>query len=272
MSPNGISAVTETKNSTPGDVLSNPNPIENVNILGVDFAVVNYDSASEMIIQSARDHQSISVFALPVHGIIENHNDPEMQAATGDADMIVPDGQPVRWCMNHFYDTKLTDRVYGPTLTLHVLEKANALKLRVYLYGGKSAETLTKFSAFIKQRYPDVEICGAYREAAADGDTLTAEMVNRQQPHLVLVGRGCPTQEKWIARNKGQIDAAMMGVGAAFSFHAGEVKQAPKWMQDRGLEWLHRLIKEPRRLWKRFLYTNSLFIFLLFQKKLGRKF
>lgn len=262
----------EISNPTHGEALPDSNPIKKVNILGIDFAVVNYDSASDIIIQSARDHRSISVFALPVHGIIENHNDVEMKSATGTADMIVPDGQPVRWCMNHFYDTKLTDRVYGPTLTLHVLEKANALKLRVFLYGGKSSETLAKFSEFINQRYPDVEICGTYREAAADGDTLTAEMVNREHPHLLLVGRGCPTQEKWIARNKGEIKAAMMGVGAAFSFHAGEIKQAPKWMQDRGLEWLHRLIKEPRRLWKRFLYTNSMFIYLLCQKKMGRKF
>lgn len=245
---------------------------EKVNILGVDFAVVDYRLATEIIVESACQRRSFSVFALPVHGVIENYTDRQMKSATRSADLIVPDGQPVRWCMNHFYNTQLTDRVYGPTLTLHVLEKANELKLKVFLYGGKSEETLPKFSAFIKEHYPNVEICGTYRETDPDGDTLTADMVNQAHPHLLLVGRGCPTQEIWIAKNKDKINAAMMGVGAAFSFHAGEIKQAPRWMQDRGLEWFHRLIQEPGRLWKRFLFTNSFFIFLICQKKIGRKF
>jgi exopolysaccharide biosynthesis WecB/TagA/CpsF family protein len=244
--------------------------IHKVDVLGVDFAVVDYESASEVIIDAAEKHRSFSVFALPVHGIIENYTDPQMRAATGGADLIVPDGQPVRWCMNHFHNARLTHRVYGPTLSLHLLKKANELKLRVFLYGGKSEHTLTKFSAFIHARYPDVIVCGTYREGQPEGDSLTADMVNAKHPHLVLVGRGCPFQEKWIAKQHGKIHAAMIGVGAAFSFHAGETPQAPRWMQDRGLEWLHRLMQEPRRLWKRFLFTNSLFIFLIFQKKLGR--
>ena len=245
---------------------------QKVNVLGIDFAVVDYESASEVIVDAANRNESFSVFALPVHGIIENHADEQMTQAIKTANMIVPDGQPVRWCMNHFHNVGLRDRVYGPTLTLHVLEKANPLGLRVFLYGGKSEQTVAKFSAFIGERFPNIVICGTYREDDPTADTLTAEMVNQKQPHILLVGRGCPRQEKWISNNQGEINAAMMAVGAAFSFHAGETVQAPSWMQDRGLEWLHRLITEPRRLWKRYLVTNTMFLYLLCQKKLGRQF
>lgn len=248
------------------------NNFQKANVLGIDFAVVNYESASNIIVHAANRNQPYSVFALPVHGIIESHSDEQMRIATRQADMIVPDGQPVRWCMNHFHRAGLSDRVYGPTLTLHVLNKANPLGLRVFLYGGRSDETVKNFSAFIREKYPNVKICGTYREDDPAADTLTPEMINRTQPHLVLVGRGCPRQEKWIAANQNEISAAMMAVGAAFSFHAGETTQAPRWMQDRGLEWLHRLITEPRRLWKRYLVTNTMFLFLLLQKKLGRQF
>lgn len=245
---------------------------QKVNVLGVDFAVVDYDSASDIIVDAANRNESFSVFAMPVHGIIENHNDQQMKEATRTANMIVPDGQPVRWCMNHFHNVGLKERVYGPTLTLHVLKKADALGLRVFLYGGKSEDTVRKFSQFIHEKYPNVVLCGTYREDDPTVDTLTPEMVNETQPHILLVGRGCPVQEKWISSHHGKINAAMMAVGAAFSFHAGETTQAPRWLQDRGLEWLHRLMTEPRRLWKRYLITNTTFLYLLFQKKLGRQF
>ena len=252
--------------------LSTAADFQKVNVLGIDFAVVDYDLASDIIVEAANRSKSFSVFALPVHGIIENHNDEQMKEATRTANMIVPDGQPVRWCMNYFHKVGLKDRVYGPTLTLHVLNKANSLGLRVFLYGGKSEKTVKSFSEFILENYPNIVICGTYREDDPAVDTLTPEMVNEKQPHILLVGRGCPRQEKWISRNHGKINAAMMAVGAAFSFHAGETVQAPRWLQDRGLEWLHRLATEPRRLWKRYLVTNTMFLYLLFRKVLGRQF
>lgn len=252
--------------------MSNAANFQKVNVLGTDFAVVDYDLASGIIVDAAKRNESFSVFALPVHGVIENHRDQQMKMATETADMIVPDGQPVRWFMNHFYNVGLEDRVYGPTLTLHVLKKANPLGLRVFLYGGKSEETIRKFSELIRKSYPNIVICGTYREDDPTVDTLTPEMVNGKRPHILLVGRGCPHQEKWISSNHGKIDAAMLGVGAAFSFHAGETVQAPRWLQDRGLEWLYRLLTEPRRLWKRYLITNTMFLYLLYQKKLGRQF
>ena len=242
--------------------------INSVNVLGVDFSVVDYESASDILIEAAQQRKSFALFALPVHGIIETRRDHGMRQAVEKADMIVPDGQPVRWFMNHFHRTGLTDRVYGPELTLHVLEKANRLGLNVFLYGGAKTTTLTAFTRFVEANYPNVRICGTHREVNASDDTLTADQVNEAETHILLLGRGCPTQEKWIANHRGRVHAVMMGVGAAFSFHAGELEQAPSMMQGMGLEWLFRLYREPRRLWKRYFVTNVTFLVLVARRKL----
>jgi exopolysaccharide biosynthesis WecB/TagA/CpsF family protein len=179
----------------------------------------------------------------------------------------------VRWALNSFYKVGLKDRVYGPTLTLHVLEKAAKQNLNVYLYGSTN-ETLTAFSAFIEKNYPEVNLCGIhadrFRDAEPEEDKADIKKINDAGAHIVLVGRGCPRQEVWVADHLGKINAAMMAVGAAFDFHAGTVKQAPRWLQDHGLEWFYRLIKEPRRLWKRYFVTNSYFIYLFFKYKIKK--
>lgn len=233
-----------------------------------DYAVVDYESASDIIIAQAQQHQSYGVFAMPVHGLVTAVQNPKMYEAAQKAHMIVPDGHPIRWAMNHFYQVGLKDRVYGPTLTLYVLEKAQKDQLKVFLYGGNTEETLNKFTKFIRTHYPGVQICGTYREEDPAGDTLSSEAINKSGAHIVLVGRGCPRQEIWVADRLGKVNAVMMAVGAAFSFHAGTVKQAPAWMQNNGLEWLFRLLSEPRRLWRRYFFTNSYFIYLFFKYKL----
>jgi exopolysaccharide biosynthesis WecB/TagA/CpsF family protein len=193
-----------------------------------------------------------------------------MAQAVHKIHMNVPDGQPVRWALNSFYNAGLPDRVYGPQLTLKVLEKANQHRLKVFLYGS-TRRTLEKFAAFIERSYPGVILCGQhidrFREATPEEDEQDIEKINNSGAHIVLVGRGCPRQELWVANHIGKIDAVMMAVGAAFDFHAGLLPQAPNWMQDRGLEWLFRLIQEPRRLWKRYLTTNSYFIYLFIKHK-----
>lgn len=228
-----------------------------------DLSVVDYDVASDIIIRKALKKKSYSVFAMPVHGLVEAHQNPSMMRAVRTASMIVPDGQPVRWAMNYLYNTRLKDRVYGPKLTLHVLEKADALNMKVFLYGGSSPAVLRQFQAFIETNYPGIQVCGTYREEQPKDDTLTAERVNESGAQIVLVGRGCPKQEIWISNQMGAIQCPMLGVGAAFSFYAGTVQQAPAWMQNAGLEWLYRLSREPKRLFKRYLVTNSLFIWLV---------
>jgi N-acetylglucosaminyldiphosphoundecaprenol N-acetyl-beta-D-mannosaminyltransferase len=240
-------------------------------IFGVKYTPTNYEDASTTIIEKARDHISFGVSALAVHGLIECYNSPVLKEKVNKIDLIVPDGQPVRWAINSFYKMNLEDRVYGPELTLHVLRKANKQALKVFLYGSKR-ETLNKLCLFIKENFPNINIVGVhedrFRNATPDEDMEDIEKINRSGAHIVLVGRGCPRQEIWVSDHLGKVNAAMMAVGAAFDFHAGTVRQAPRWMQNAGLEWLFRLIIEPRRLWKRYLFTNSKFLYLFFCKKI----
>lgn len=243
-------------------------------LFGIDYAIVDYESASDIIIENAERHNSFGVSALAVHGLVTSVKDKAVGVRVKKIDMVVPDGQPVRWALNSFYKLDMKDRVYGPTLTLHVLEKASQKKLNVYLYGSTET-TLAAFSGFIEQHYPGVMLCGIhpdrFRDATPAEDAADIEKINKAEAHIVLVGRGCPRQEVWVADHLGKIHAAMLAVGAAFDFHARTVKQAPPWMQDHGLEWFYRLLKEPRRLGKRYVTTNGYFIYLFFKYKLLKR-
>jgi N-acetylglucosaminyldiphosphoundecaprenol N-acetyl-beta-D-mannosaminyltransferase len=247
---------------------------EKRNLFGIDYAIVDYESASEIIIENAARRSSFGVSALAVHGLVTSVKDKSIGECVKKIDMVVPDGQPVRWALNSFHKIGMKDRVYGPTLTLHVLQKADKQHLNVYLYGS-TEKTLAAFSAFIKAEFPGVNLCGIhpdrFRDATPEEDEEDIKKIDAAEAHIVLVGRGCPRQEVWVARHLGKVHAAMMAVGAAFDFHAGTLSQAPKWMQDHGLEWFYRLIKEPRRLWKRYMTTNSYFIYLFLKNKLKIK-
>lgn len=243
-------------------------------LFGIDYAIVDYDKASDVIAYHAERHDSFGVSALAVHGLVTSVRETHVGDRVKRIDMVVPDGQPVRWALNSFHKVGLKDRVYGPTLTLHVLEKASEKNLNVYLYGS-TEDTLKKLSAFIEKTYPGVNICGIhvdrFRDATPEEDAADIKKINEAGAHVVLVGRGCPRQEIWVSDHLGKVNAAMMAVGAAFDFHAGTLKQAPKWMQDHGLEWFYRLCKEPRRLFKRYFVTNSIFISLFFRDKLFKR-
>ncbi len=236
-----------------------------------NYSITDYKRASETIIKAARERQSFGMSALAVHGLIETVKDKNLRELVNKLDMIVPDGQPIRWALNSFYKAGLDDRVTGPILTKYVLARASEEKLGVYLYGS-TPETLEKFTAFININYPGVKIAGIhpdrFREATPEEDASDIRKINDSGAHIVLVGRGCPRQEKWVANHLGKINAAMMAVGAAFDFHAGNISQAPLWMQQAGLEWFYRLIQEPGKLWKRYLTTNPHFIFLFLLCKL----
>lgn len=235
------------------------------------YAHVDYQTATEIIVNKARKRISFGVSALAVHGLMTSLNEPELKKAISKIEMIVPDGQPVRWALNSFYHLRMQDRVYGPTLTLHVLERANQMGFKLFLYGS-TKETLEKFCQYITSRFPNIDIVGVhpdrFREATEKEDMEDIQKINDSKANVVLVGRGCPRQEIWVANHLGSIDAVMMAVGAAFDFHAGTLPQAPEWMQKMGLEWFFRLLTEPRRLWKRYLITNSQFIFKFLYYKL----
>lgn len=242
-----------------------------------NYADVDYNLASDIIIDKGIKRESFGVSALAVHGLMTSISDHKLGDKINLIDMIVPDGQPVRWALNSFYQLGMKERVYGPELTLRVLQKANENRLKVYLFGSTEA-TLSKLKDFISRKFPQVIISGIhidrFREATDIEDTEDIEKINSSGANIVLVGRGCPRQEFWVANHKGKVNAAMMAVGAAFDFHAGTVKQAPSWMQRMGLEWFFRLIQEPKRLTKRYFITNSMFIIKFIEHKYirGRAF
>ena len=245
-----------------------------VDIFGVNYTVTDYEKASDLIIENAKTNTSFGVSALAVHGLIECYNNNLLKQKVNKLDLVVPDGQPVRWAMNSIHKVNLKDRVYGPTLTLEVLKKANIEKLSVYLYGSKQT-TLDALKNNINSWFPDIKIAGIhadrFRNATEEEDLQDIKKINNSGANLILVGRGCPRQEIWVSDHLGKINGAMMAVGAAFDFHAGTLAQAPSWMQNNGLEWLFRLTKEPQRLWKRCLFTNSKFVTLFLLKKLTIK-
>lgn len=243
-------------------------------LFNVSYTITDYEKATRVIINNAQQRNSFGVSALAVHGLMESYKDISLCNQVNKIDMVVPDGQPVRWALNALHKTELKDRVCGPILTQWVLEACHHKALNIYLYGSTQT-TLDKLSHFIQQNYPKITICGVhtdrFREATPEEDAQDIEKINQSNANIVLVGRGCPRQEKWVSDHLGKVNSVMMAVGAAFDFHAGNIKLAPKWMQDYGLEWLFRLIQEPQRLWKRYLFTNSQFIYLFLKQKFFKK-
>jgi N-acetylglucosaminyldiphosphoundecaprenol N-acetyl-beta-D-mannosaminyltransferase len=244
---------------------------EKKNLFGIDFALVDYESASDVIIEKAVRKESFSVSALAVHGLVISVRSKEIGEKIRCIDMIVPDGQPIRWALNSLYDVGLKDRVYGPTLTLSVLKKVQREHLNVYLFGS-TKKNLDRLAGYISQNFKGIHICGIhpdrFREATPEEDEKDIQTIIDSRAHIVLIGRGCPRQEIWVAEHQDKLDAVLLAVGAAFDFLAGTLKQAPTWMQERGLEWLFRLSQEPWRLWKRYLFTNSYFVYLWLKHKL----
>jgi exopolysaccharide biosynthesis WecB/TagA/CpsF family protein len=238
-------------------------------VLGVNVSRVDYDAAVASIIHAAQAHRSFGATALAVHGVMEAHRDSAFAETLNRLDLVTPDGQPVRWAMNLLGARELKDRVYGPTLMLKVCEQAAANKLPIFLYGS-TQRVLDRLSRNLSIRFPDLIIGGMqadrFRDASPAEDEADVRTINESGARIVLVGRGCPRQEKWVSSHLGKIPAAMIAVGAAFDFHAGTLPQAPKILQDYGLEWLFRLLNEPRRLWRRYLILNPLFVWSFSQQ------
>jgi exopolysaccharide biosynthesis WecB/TagA/CpsF family protein len=256
--------------------------LKKVDLFGIKYAVVDYHSAVDQIMEwvesiknNSGSKHGFGVTALAVHGLIEGYKNAELQQQINSIDLIVPDGQPVRWAMNWFHQTQLKDRVYGPTLTLHLLKAAAEKNIPVFFYGSHLL-TLNKLSKNLQEKFPKLQIAGIqpdrFRESTEEEKELDRQKIIASGAQLVFVGRGCPRQERWVAENKNFLPAVMLAVGAAFDFHAGTVKQAPSWIQGMGLEWLFRLSQEPNRLWKRYLITNSYFIYLFMVNALKKSF
>ena len=236
------------------------------NLLGVLIDAVDYAAAVERIISAAHAQQKLTVSALAVHGVMTGVLDAQHRYRLNHLDLVVPDGQPVRWALNWLHQAALADRVYGPTLTLKVCERAAAEGLPIYLYGSRP-EVLAALTARLTERYPQLQIAGSqpsrFRRVSPEEQREIAAEIQASGARIVLVGLGCPRQEVWVYENAALINLPMLAVGAAFDFHAGLLPQAPPMLQKVGLEWLFRLSKEPKRLWQRYLYLNPFYLFLL---------
>jgi N-acetylglucosaminyldiphosphoundecaprenol N-acetyl-beta-D-mannosaminyltransferase len=198
-----------------------------------------------------------------VHGIVTAREDTELKEILNNADIATPDGMPVVWALRSF-GQKRQERVYGPTLMLKLCERAAANGHRVFLYGGTNS-TLDRLTVRLGDMLPDLVIAGTYsppfRALTPAEEEAIRNRIKSAGTDILFVGISTPKQEKWMARQQGALPGTVMvGVGAAFNFHAGEVKQAPLWMQRTGLEWLFRLLSEPKRLWRRYILTTPRFI------------
>jgi exopolysaccharide biosynthesis WecB/TagA/CpsF family protein len=225
-----------------------------------------YESTTASIISAAQAGQTALVGATSVHGLTLGATDPEFGQQLNAFDILPPDGQPVRWALNLLHGTGLAERVYGPTLMLRVCEAAAAAGLGIYLYGSRP-EVLRQLVERLPRAVPGLRVAGfrspPFREQTHDEDVQDVEDIRQSGARIVFVGLGCPRQERWAHAHREQLSLPIVCVGAAFDFHAGTLRQAPLWMQDRGLEWLFRLIMEPRRLWRRYTKHIPIFIVLL---------
>jgi N-acetylglucosaminyldiphosphoundecaprenol N-acetyl-beta-D-mannosaminyltransferase len=206
-----------------------------------------------------------------VHLLMEAYDSPDFRQVVNEADLVTPDGMPLVWMMRWKGATG-QERVYGPTLMLYVLEAAAKENIPVGFYGG-APEVLEALIQRMQARYPGLNVVFSqsppFRELNPAEDVEVIGQINHSGTRILFVGLGCPKQEIWMAAHRGKVQAVMLGVGAAFDFHAGLKPQAPRWMQTVGLEWLFRLWTEPRRLWKRYLFHNPRFIMLAVADLLG---
>ena len=244
-------------------------------VAGVGVSATDYDGATEAVVAAAKARRTLLVTALAVHGLTVGATDPEIGRALAAFDVVTPDGQPVRWALNLLHRTGLRDRVYGPNLMLRVCTAAEREGVGIYLYGSRP-ETLAKLRASLTERFPRLRIAGwrpsRFRADTPEEDADDVRTIVESGAGIVFVGLGCPRQERWAYLHRDRIPLPMLCVGAAFDFHAGTVRQAPGWMQARGLEWLFRLAVEPRRLWKRYLGYNPLFVALVARQLLTQRF
>lgn len=246
--------------------------ISRTNIIGLSVAATDYQGAVDWIAAAAQNREkSYAVEAANTHVAALSRHDSTFGKVMESFDLITPDGMPLLWLINakRRKEDKLTDRVYGPTLMLKTFEASTqAPFMRHFLLGGKES-TLQALKKRLHTDFPDAAIVGSYSPPFGEWPEGEFEhicqMISQSGATLVWVGLGCPKQERWIAAHKHLLPPAVyFGIGAAFAFHAGEVAQAPHWIQKRGLEWLYRLCKEPRRLFKRYFVYNFLFIWYLF--------
>jgi N-acetylglucosaminyldiphosphoundecaprenol N-acetyl-beta-D-mannosaminyltransferase len=235
-----------------------------VDVVGVPLALIDYQQTLDWIEAMVAQRQRGYVCVCNVHTVMASGEDGALRSALDASSLNVPDGQPLVWALNAL-GHPLRTRVYGPELMSQACELAATTGQRFYLYGGRNQGALVQLALNLRQRYPGVKIVGGYspphRPLTVEERRAVTEEINNSRADVVWVGIGVPKQEKWMAEMRPLLEPpVLVGVGAAFDFHAGLVPQAPPWMQSAGLEWAYRLAREPRRLWRRYLRYNPRFL------------
>ena len=249
-----------------------PDGLVNFNILGMNVAVTSLEVASGQVLELSNTSSGSYVCAANVHMCMEAYRDHDFQSVVNNAVLVVPDGKPLMWWMRALGE-KRAQQVRGPDLFLDVCDKAGKNGTPVALYGG-SPDVLKHLQAYLTRHYPDLIVTCAisppYRPLSEKEQNVDLEKIRSSGARILFVGLGCPKQENWMASYYQKLDVVMLGVGAAFDFYSGEKKVAPEWMRKVGLEWLYRLLSEPGRLWRRYLYNNPVFIYQFLKAFIGK--
>lgn len=236
--------------------------IPTCNILGVNIAAINMEWLVEYLDKNLLDIKGDYICVSNVHTTVTSYKDASYCAVQNGGLMAIPDGGPLstvgrrRGCKN-------MARTTGPSLMGEIFKISAKKGYRHYFYGSKQ-ETLELLEKKLKENYPGIKIAGMYsppfRPLTEEEDKAVIERINEANPDFVWIGLGAPKQEKWMAAHQGKIDGLMLGVGAGFDYYAENIKRAPMWMQKHNLEWVYRLVQDPKRLFKRYWSTNTKFI------------
>lgn len=233
-------------------------------VLTLQASAVSLQDAACLILEWAKAEESRSVCAANVHMVMEAYDDPAFADVVNRADLVVPDGMPLAWHLR-WQGVRNQQRVCGPDLMLETCRLAAEQNIPIGLYGSRNA-VLGALQSQLLACFPKLQITYAFsppfRPLSADEEATVLGAIQASEARILFVGIGCPRQERWIDQHRKSLSAILLGVGAAFDFHAGAIPVAPDWMKGCGLEWLFRLVVEPRRLWKRYLKHNSRFVVL----------
>lgn len=240
-----------------------PTVRQGAQVLGAFIDAATFDSSLQAVARWADARQSRYMCFCNAHAVVEMKRDAALEHAVAEADLVLPDGMPVAWMLRHSGFPQ-QQRINGPDFMRQCCALAEQHGESVFFYGSLP-HTLAAIKCWLAIEFPHLKVAGTisppFRPLSPEEDEAVIKRINNSGAQVVFVGLGCPKQELWMAAHRDRIQAVMIGVGAAFDYHAGTLKRAPLWMQQHGLEWLYRLYAEPRRLWKRYLVSNTLFIF-----------
>ena len=241
-------------------------------ILGLNISQLSFSQALDELVLKAREKQQGYACFVNVHMLVETHKNSKFKAIINKASWVFADGVPLLWTIKKLHKNK-QERIAGMDVLPALLAKAEEEQLKVFFYGS-SQVVLNKIAQRLMEEYPNLDVVGyfspPFRELTKKEINQHIALINESKPDLVFVGLGCPKQEKWMYTCSKQISAILLGVGGAFPVFAQIYTRAPKWMQTKGLEWLYRFLQEPKRLWKRYLVTNTIFMILILKELMRR--